>query len=138
MTVIHLLFINTGADPGFLEGGFKFIKGGSFSTFYLIFLKIPHDIKIIWFQRGVQVNHPNPLYSTTVTLNDEVFVIFIFTSSTLEAISRISYTLIYCYLPMIYQLQIVTVHVAYLARNFNLFQKHFAFLQMFCVMFASI
>ena len=27
---------STGADPEFLEGGFKSTKGGSFSTFYLI------------------------------------------------------------------------------------------------------
>ena len=46
----------TRADPGFLEGGFKSIKRGSFSTFYLIFHKFSHEIEIIWSQRGVQGN----------------------------------------------------------------------------------
>ena len=52
---------NSGADPGFLKGGFISIKGGSFSTFYLIFHKFSHEIKIIWSKRGVQANHPNSL-----------------------------------------------------------------------------
>ena len=51
----------SGADPGFLEGGFRSMKRGSFSTLYMIFHKFPHEIEIIWFQRGVQANHPNPL-----------------------------------------------------------------------------
>ena len=50
-----------GADPGFLKGGFKFTKGGSFTHFHLHFLKFPHENKVIWSQWGVQVNPPNPL-----------------------------------------------------------------------------
>ena len=50
-----------GADPGFLEWGFKVIKGGSFSPFYPIFPKFTHENKIIWFQRGVRANPLNPL-----------------------------------------------------------------------------
>ena len=49
------------ADPGFLKGGFKFTKGGSFSNFYPYFLKFPHENEVIWFQSGVRVNPPNPL-----------------------------------------------------------------------------
>ena len=36
-------------------------EGGSISTFYMIFHKFPHEIEVIWSQRGVQANHPNPL-----------------------------------------------------------------------------
>ena len=52
---------HTGADPGLMEGGFKSIQGGSFITFYLIFRKFPHEIEIIWSQRGVRENPLNPL-----------------------------------------------------------------------------
>ena len=38
----------SGADPGFLEGGFKPTKGGSFTTFYLNFLQFSHEFQIIW------------------------------------------------------------------------------------------
>ena len=46
--------ILSGADPIFLEGGFKYIKvcvwgGGSFSAFYLDFHKFSHEIEISWF-----------------------------------------------------------------------------------------
>ena len=55
-----------GADPEFLEGGFKSTKGGSFSTFYLISYKFPHDEnEIIWSQRGVRVNPRTPSKSAT-------------------------------------------------------------------------
>ena len=50
-----------GVDLGFLERGFQIHQGGTFSTFYLIFHKFPHEIEIIWSQREVQVNPPNPL-----------------------------------------------------------------------------
>ena len=43
------------------KGGSNHSRGGSFSTFYLIFYKFPHEIEVIWFQRGVQANHLNPL-----------------------------------------------------------------------------
>ena len=36
-----------GADPRFLDRGFKFRKGGSFSQFCVIFSKIPHENEII-------------------------------------------------------------------------------------------
>ena len=42
-----------GADPEFVEGGFKSFKGGLFTTFYIIFRKFPHIIEIIWSKRGV-------------------------------------------------------------------------------------
>ena len=35
-----------GANPGFLKEGVQ-IKGGSFSIFYLIFHKFPHEIEIM-------------------------------------------------------------------------------------------
>ena len=52
-----------GADLGFLEEGFKSIKRGSLSTFYLIFHEFPMKSKylIVWPQWGGQANHPNPL-----------------------------------------------------------------------------
>ena len=54
-------FLDSGADPGFLEGGFKSTKGGSFPRIYLIFHKFSHKIERICLQRGVQANPPNPL-----------------------------------------------------------------------------
>ena len=50
-----------GRIQDFIEGGFKSIKRGFVSTFCLIFHKFPHEIEIIWSQRGVQANPPNPL-----------------------------------------------------------------------------
>ena len=50
-----------GRIQDFWEGGSNPSRGGSFSTFYLIFHIFPHEIEIICFQRGVQANHPNPL-----------------------------------------------------------------------------
>ena len=40
-------FDRSEADPGFLDRGFKFRKGGSLSKFCLIFSKIPHENEII-------------------------------------------------------------------------------------------
>ena len=42
--------ITSGADPGFLEGGFKSTKGGSFPRIYLIFHKFSHEIERICLQ----------------------------------------------------------------------------------------
>ena len=42
----------SGPDPRFLERGFKCKKGGSFCHFYIDFLKNPHEIEILWPQRG--------------------------------------------------------------------------------------
>ena len=47
-----------GADPGFLDRGFKFRKGGLFSQCCLIFSKIPHENEIIQFKRGVGQSKP--------------------------------------------------------------------------------
>ena len=44
-----------------ISGGSNPSRGGSFSTFYLIFHTFPYEIEIICFQRGVQANHLNPL-----------------------------------------------------------------------------
>ena len=37
----------TGADPGFLDRGFKFRKGVRFPSFASFFSKIPHENEII-------------------------------------------------------------------------------------------
>ena len=42
----------SGADPGFLKGGFRSTKGGSFSMFNRIFLNFSHENEIIWFRWG--------------------------------------------------------------------------------------
>ena len=42
----------TGADPGFLERGFKFTKGVRFLVFPTFQIN-PHENEIIWPQRGV-------------------------------------------------------------------------------------
>ena len=62
------LFANIGADPGFLDSGFKFTKGFRFVNFYLIlyqffpnFLKILHENLITLSQRGFRANALNPL-----------------------------------------------------------------------------
>ena len=47
-------------------GGSNPTKGGSFSTYYLIFHKFPHETEIIWSPRGIQANHLNPSKSATV------------------------------------------------------------------------
>ena len=39
------------------KGGSNLSRGGSCSTFHLIFHKFPHETEIIWSQRGVQENH---------------------------------------------------------------------------------
>ena len=54
--------LHAGADPGFLEGGFKFTKGGSFCWFNPTFQINPHENEIIWPQRGVPANPLNPLW----------------------------------------------------------------------------
>ena len=57
----HALKIS-GEDPGFLKGGFKYIERGFvFNILPDFFHKFPHENEIIWSQRGVQANHPNPL-----------------------------------------------------------------------------
>ena len=43
----HEINMYSGADPGFLDRGFKFRKRGLFSQFCLIFSKIPHENEII-------------------------------------------------------------------------------------------
>ena len=50
------------ADPGFLNRGFKFAKGGSNRPFHPHFLRIPHENEIIWTLRGIQLNPRNPLW----------------------------------------------------------------------------
>ena len=51
-TFVKCQWIRPGADTGFLEGGFKSTKGGSFPTFSLIFHKSSLEIERICFQRG--------------------------------------------------------------------------------------
>ena len=45
----HLLQKVPEADPGFLEGGFNSTKGGSYSTYLLIF---HNEYEIVWGKRG--------------------------------------------------------------------------------------
>ena len=64
-------YINSGADPGFLERGFLCIKvWGSRCGFYLIFIKYPTETKLFQFHRifkngrhGVGFERPPPLNS---------------------------------------------------------------------------
>ena len=46
----------------FWKGGSDPSRGGSISTFYLIFHKFPHEIEIIWFQsfKGGSSEQPEP------------------------------------------------------------------------------
>ena len=64
-----------GADPGFLERGFKFTKGGGgrFSAFTLIdFYENPHENEIILSKRGIRSNPLNPLWTWEIP---EVFTL---------------------------------------------------------------
>ena len=56
---------HAGADPGFLEGGFKSTKGGSFPTFHLIFHKFSHENERICLQRGFKRPPRTPSKSAT-------------------------------------------------------------------------
>ena len=59
--------IYTGADPGFLDSGFKFIEGendllivADYLLFFLVFLKILHENVIVLSQRGFERTPLNP------------------------------------------------------------------------------
>ena len=45
----------------FRRGGSNEEKGGLFALFHTKSLEIPHEIEIIWVQRGVRANPLNPL-----------------------------------------------------------------------------
>ena len=65
---------STGADPGFLNRGFKFAKGGSIWSIYPTFLKIPNKNEIIWTQSAVWANTPNPLWTATDQIATYLFL----------------------------------------------------------------
>ena len=59
---MRLSLLDTGADPGFLEGGFKSTLGVCFQNFTgLKFHKFPHEIEIVLSNRGVQANPSSSL-----------------------------------------------------------------------------
>ena len=59
---VHVVFkrMYTGADPGFLDSGFKFAKPVWLDQFTQLFSIFP--MKIIYAKSGVQANLPNPLW----------------------------------------------------------------------------
>ena len=52
----------TGADPGFLDRGFKLAEGVRFVQFGQFFSEIPNEIEIILSQEGVRLNPLTPLW----------------------------------------------------------------------------
>ena len=55
LVLSDIVFIgDTGTDPGFLDWGFKFAKGGSIRSIYPTILRFPHENKIICAKSGVR------------------------------------------------------------------------------------